>query len=340
MNKNFIIVDRVNNVQKNATSIIKFTLDSKDYLIYCVDENEENRQIFVSRLILNSEGKYFIDNIVQEEKARLSEIVYNIIILTPTNFKKGENADVLLKTLAEKFKIELSNEIPELNEQEYYNNCSIAITSKELVLLAIEFLSTKLVKKEQLQPAENVSSVPTWELPSDVQKTIVNNEIREPLPSVNPEIVNSNSIPAPNSTVVVEPIPNAPINSNLNNVIEPIPNSISSNLSNTVETLQPVQQPPQAVVTQTSTVSEPDNNINNNVNSIPANSNNFPNPQVAIMSDPSLASITGTQPNVAKLNNKGKASVKYIVIGTVCILLAIAVVVVAYILIQKKTTGV
>ena len=86
------------------------------------------------------------------------------------------------------------------------------------------------------------------------------------------------------------------------------------------------------------------NSINNNV--LPEN--NMPNPQaekLAIVSDPSLASITGTapiagQPNVAKLNNKGKANVKYIIIGTICILLAIAVVVVAYILIQKKTTGV
>ena len=43
---------------------------------------------------------------------------------------------------------------------------------------------------------------------------------------------------------------------------------------------------------------------------------------------------------MVKVNNKGKANVKYIVIGTVCILLAIAVVIVAYILIQKKTTGV
>ena len=87
--------------------------------------------------------------------------------------------------------------------------------------------------------------------------------------------------------------------------------------------------------------------INYNVNNV-LPENNMPNPQaekLAIVSDPSLASITGTapiagQPNVAKLNNKGKANVKYIIIGTICILLAIAVVVVAYILIQKKTTGV
>ena len=95
------------------------------------------------------------------------------------------------------------------------------------------------------------------------------------------------------------------------------------------------------------TATNTNNSINNNVNNV-LPENNMPNPQaekLAIVSDPSLASITGTvpiagQPNVAKLNNKGKANVKYIIIGTICILLAIAVVVVAYILIQKKTTGV
>ena len=40
MNRTFTIVDKNNNIQKNATAIIKFSLENKDYLIYCVDENE------------------------------------------------------------------------------------------------------------------------------------------------------------------------------------------------------------------------------------------------------------------------------------------------------------
>ena len=107
MNRTFTIVDKNNNIQKNATAIIKFSLENKDYLIYCIDENEENRQVFVSRLILNSEGKYFIENILPEEKSKLSDIVYNILILTPTNYKKGENPDTLLNSLIEKFKINI-----------------------------------------------------------------------------------------------------------------------------------------------------------------------------------------------------------------------------------------
>ena len=81
------------------------------------------------------------------------------------------------------------------------------------------------------------------------------------------------------------------------------------------------------------------------VEPVTAVQNNVPNPQaekLAVVSDPSLSNVTGVnvQPNMVKLNNKGKANVKYIIIGTVCILLAIAVVIIAYILIQKKTTGV
>ena len=81
MNKKIIVQDKNNNIKKEADTIIKFNFENKDYLIYSIEENEENRQIFVSKLILNSEGKYFIDNILPEEKGKLNNIVYNIVIL-------------------------------------------------------------------------------------------------------------------------------------------------------------------------------------------------------------------------------------------------------------------
>ena len=334
MNKNFIIMNKNNNTQMQASSLVKFNFNNKDYLVYFIDENEENKQIFVSRLILNSEGKYFIDNIMPEEKAKLSEIVYNIVILIPTNNQKGEAADKLLSSLTEKYVLSLSNDIPTLGEQEYYNNCSIAITSKELVALAETFYNTNLKVEE---PVLKTSEVPTWEIPSSNE---VVQPVEQPVSTVpiftSAENENTSSPetkaeePMVNETPVVEPIPPA-VNNNsqavnvIPNTTEEMPaNTLNNNLAN--------------------------NSINNNVNNVNnvLPENNIPNPQaekLAIVSDPSLASITGTapiagQPNVAKLNNKGKANVKYIIIGTICILLAIAVVVVAYILIQKKTTGV
>jgi len=317
--------------RREGYSLVKFNFNNKDYLVYFIDENEENKQIFVSRLILNSEGKYFIDNIMPEEKAKLSEIVYNIVILIPTNNQKGEPADKLLSSLTEKYTLLLSNDIPTLGEQEYYNNCSIAITSKELVGLAEVFYNTNLKVEE---PVLKTSEVPTWEIPSS-------NEVVQPVEQAVSTVPiftsaeNENTLspevkakePMVNETPVVEPIP--PVVNNNSQATNVIPNTTEEMPANTLNN------------------NLANNSINNNVNNI-LPENNMPNPQaekLAIVSDPSLASITGTvpiagQPNVAKLNNKGKANVKYIIIGTICILLAIAVVVVAYILIQKKTTGV
>lgn len=269
-----------------------------------------------------------------EEKAKLSEIVYNIVILIPTNNQKGEPADKLLSSLTEKYALLLSNDIPTLGEQEYYNNCSIAITSKELVALAEVFYNTNLKVEE---PVLKTSEVPTWEIPSS-------NEVVQPVEqavntvpiftSAENENTSSPEVkakePMVNETPVVEPIP--PVVNNNSQATNVIPNTTEEMPANTLNN------------------NLANNSINNNVNNVNnvLPENNIPNPQaekLAIVSDPSLASITGTapiagQPNVAKLNNKGKANVKYIIIGTICILLAIAVVVVAYILIQKKTTGV
>ena len=66
---------------------------------------------------------------------------------------------------------------------------------------------------------------------------------------------------------------------------------------------------------------------------------NEPNPQaekLAVVSDPSLNSAgLNLQPNVARKNSAGNANTKYIVIGTVCLVLAIAVVVAAYFVIKN-----
>lgn len=320
MNKNFVLMDKTNNTQRNATAVIKFNYENNDYLIYSIDENEVNKQIFVSKLILNSEGKSFIDNILQEEKNKLSNVVYNIIILTPSNFKKGALANNLLKDIKEKLMVNLSLEIPELGSQEYFANCSIAITNKEFVEDAIKFYNDNL-NMEKVQ--EQIPVTPTWTIPTEEPVAI--NE-----PSINQEPMQSN--------INVSPIPNAMPQTNPQPVI---PNTTSNNIESVpaepVNIVNPTIETPNQVVTS-ETVQIP--NIEGQ------ELNNIPNPQaeklnnVAVVSDPSLGnSGLNIQPNIGKQKNAGFTLNKYIVIGTVCILLAIAVVIVAYILIQKKING-
>lgn len=320
MNKNFVLMDKTNNTQRNATAVIKFNYENNDYLIYSIDENEVNKQIFVSKLVLNSEGKSFIDNILPEEKNKLSNVVYNIIILTPSNFKKGAIANELLKDIKEKLMVNLSLEIPELGSQEYFANCSIAITNKEFVEDAIKFYNDNL-NMEKVQ--EQITATPTWTIPTEEPVAI--NE-----PSINQEPMQNN--------INISPIPNAMPQTNPQPVI---PNATSNNIESVpaepVNIVNPTIETPNQVVTP-ETVQIP--NIEGQ------ELNNIPNPQaeklnnVAVVSDPSLGnSGLNIQPNIGKQKNAGFTLNKYIVIGTVCILLAIAVVIVAYILIQKKING-
>ena len=320
MNKNFVLMDKTNNTQRNATAVIKFNYENNDYLIYSIDENEVNKQIFVSKLILNSEGKSFIDNILPEEKNKLSNVVYNIIILTPSNFKKGALANNLLKDIKEKLMVNLSLEIPELGSQEYFANCSIAITNKEFVEDAIKFYNDNL-NMEKVQEQNPVT--PTWTIPTEEPVAI--NE-----PSINQEPMQNN--------INISPIPNAMPQTNPQPVI---PNATSNNIESVpaepVNIVNPTIETPNQVVTP-KTAQIP--NIEGQ------ELNNIPNPQaeklnnIAVVSDPSLGnSGLNIQPNTGKQKNAGFTLNKYIVIGTVCILLAIAVVIVAYILIQKKING-
>lgn len=320
MNKNFVLMDKTNNTQRNATAVIKFNYENNDYLIYSIDENEVNKQIFVSKLILNSEGKSFIDNILPEEKNKLSNVVYNIIILTPSNFKKGALANNLLKDIKEKLMVNLSLEIPELGSQEYFANCSIAITNKEFVEDATKFYNDNL-NMEKVQ--EQIPVTPTWTIPTEEQVAI--NE-----PSINQEPMQNN--------INISPIPNAMPQTNPQPVI---PNATSNNIESVpaepVNIVNPTIETPNQVVTP-KTAQIP--NIEGQ------ELYNIPNPQaeklnnIAVVSDPSLGnSGLNIQPNIGKQKNAGFTLNKYIVIGTVCILLAIAVVIVAYILIQKKING-
>lgn len=309
MNNKFTL--NANGIKKEAEMIVKFNLENKDYLIYCTDENESNKQVFVSKLTLNSEGKYFIDDITSEEKNKLSGVVYNIVILTPNEAKKGVEAKTLIDKLTNENKVMLSVEMPILNEQSYYSNCSIAITSKLLVEEAINFFKTNLVSKVE----EPVTAVPTWSVP-----TMETTEVTPSAPTVEMPSVAITSVPLTSETPA--PIEQAPISDSIS--LTPEPQISAEQVFNTAPAPMgpPVQMPTESVTT-----------LDNSAVM------NEPNPQaekLAIVSDPSLSGAgLNLQPNIARKNSAGNANTKYIIIGTVCLVLAIAVVVIMYFVIKN-----
>lgn len=276
MSKKFILVDKEHNAEKEALCLVKFNYESNDYLVYSVEESEENRQIFASRLILNSEGKYFIDGLDSSDKGKISNIVYNIVILLPTDNQKGEAYDKLVGDFTEKFATSISLDIPDLDKQEYYTSSSIAITSKVLVEVALKFYQDNMKKED--------TSIPTWTVP--VQSTTP--------AEITDAHDDSNSIVTP--TLSIEPA-----------------DSTQSVPSDNV---------PLPVVP---TVSDDGNEDNEKKEQ-----------RIAVVSDPNLG-IAGLniQPNLGKMRKAGFANSKYVIIGTVCLVLAIVVVVVTYFLIKN-----
>lgn len=293
--KSFMLFDKNNSLEKEAKAIIKFSFEGNNYLVYSVSENEQNSQIFVSKLVTNSEGKNFIDNISAEEKSKLSNIVYNVIILLPTDVQKGNDFQVLVDNLTNKFTVKLLNGLPNLERQEYYNNCSIAITNKVLVDNALNLYNEKFNKVIE----EIKQDVPTWTAPT---------EVVVPVPAA--EQINS--------------VPEA--------VVAPVQEPVTNVFPETV-----VVQPQTPVVTET--VAPATNPVaSDSVTSTPLNNEMAQaNPQVqklAVMSDPSLG-IVSQQPNTMQNKKAGYADTKYVVIGSVCLFLAIAVIIIAYILISN-----
>lgn len=307
MNESFVLLDKINNLQRKAEVIVKFNFEGLDYLIYSVMESEQNNQVFVSKLILNSEGKYFIDNISSDEKRKLNNIVYNIVILVPTEVQKGNSFEVLSKGLTEKFFVKLVPGFPDMGVQEYFSNCSVAITSKVLVDAAVKLYRENLIDNS----SNDDVLVPTWTAPSEVTAPV------EAPVSVESSVLS-----------------NVGTSDVLSELVSPstIPVQADVNVSNL--NLQPVSQ--ESVVMPSGVV----NNVVSTTQDISGVSNASPNPQaekLAIVSDPSLsvAGISTQQPNVGKLKKAGFANTKYIVIGTVCLVLAVLVVVVAYIIIKN-----
>ena len=80
MDDKFKVLDE-NNIEHTAEVITAFSYKEKEYLVYSVDEDEENSNILVSRLIKDSEGYDVIEDIEDEvERAEVQNAVKEILL--------------------------------------------------------------------------------------------------------------------------------------------------------------------------------------------------------------------------------------------------------------------
>ena len=79
MNEKFKVIDE-NGIENEAQIITSFTYKEKDYLIYSIDKDIENSNVYVSKLLKDIEGYDIIEDINDEsERIEIQDIVKEIL---------------------------------------------------------------------------------------------------------------------------------------------------------------------------------------------------------------------------------------------------------------------
>ena len=182
MNKKFVLFDKINGIQREATYILTFESNNSEFLIYYLDEDNNNKQIFVSKLIKNTEGKYFISDINSNDKNRINTIVYNIVIVLPSESSKSSNKDIIINEFKNKYNIDISLRAINIETQNYLHSSRVAITSDKLVNNCIDFYNIALNTKQIENNYDEEKIIPQINSENNL------NTDDDQLPNINPQM--------------------------------------------------------------------------------------------------------------------------------------------------------
>lgn len=255
MNSKIIKVVDEHGIDRNASIMYGFELDGSGYVSYSIERDEENSNIFISKVLRNFDNTFnMIDIDDSMEKAKLVDIVKKIITnaVESSDDKNAGNSLLLDDGKLIKFINVNFNKEQRINVQKTY----ITTVKKEVVRVVEKFYAFETFFEEQkvvedifpnvapvvsTTPVENVepiiSEIPqvNLDIPQvDVSSNLNNNVISAPSPSI--DVVSSNNISQLNEHVplevpsVVEPI----------TVSEPIVNETVNVVSTPVVEAQPL----------------------------------------------------------------------------------------------------
>lgn len=299
MGNYFTIIEEKNNNRKKVEAILKLGYNNKEYLIYTFNNIDDNtKTILLSTLIKNENNIYTISDISDEDKNTLNSLVFNIIMILPS--QKDKDGNQLINEFIKENSINLSLELPKLNDEKYFPNSLIAKVNADFIEKAIDFYHIYLDKNDNIELQEKDININTWTIPGTSN---VNNNQSTAQIQIN-NITDNNMSNAKPDQVLND------INSGINQ------NNNSDNITVDLEKVD---------------------NINNNEN---ISNDILPNPQTIKLAkmyeqDTQYTTNNNMQPNTMRKNISGNASTMYIVIGTVCIVLALVVVAIAYIMIKN-----
>lgn len=331
MDKSFVVYDKLNSVAFYCYPLVRFYFDNSDYLVYYLPDGNSKCRIFTSKLIKSASGNFLIHDITDNEKSRLSNIPYSIVVSLPTSFSSGDDINKFFSDFSSNFGITFSSEIPKLSDQLLCPNSFFANSDLDYINDVISFYNVSLSKLNKLSSSSFV-----WELPNSSYEnknagTINSNFSSNTILgsdnfdfSYNTNNFNNQSLGLGNIDSIV-PINDIALDSNLNSNIISDSNSYSS--LNSYNYQLPVNSVDFSGKPNISSSSVFNHSSSYSYNTPVFNSQGIP-------SGGDVSQLESNNVRVLK-KNAGFASNSYIIIGTVCLILAAIVVGVSIVIVKN-----
>ena len=212
--KNIKIVDD-HGIDRVANVICSIDVDGSDYVIYWIERDNDNDNLFVSKLLKNNDGTSTMMNIEDaSEKSNLSDIVKEIITYAVKNENDTIDTDVITLKNGKKIKVSnvLFNKEQNINVQKTY----ITTVEKTVTMVSEKYFHTdeKPVVTAEMAPLpteeEKVTEVENIEMPSLGEVSQPVSEVKEEVPTLEvpvqlQEIPEVQEVASPEK--VIEPVP-------------------------------------------------------------------------------------------------------------------------------------
>ena len=274
--KNVKVIDE-HGIDRNANVICSIDVDGSDYVIYWIERDSDNDNLFVSKLVKNNDGTSNMINVDDSlEKGNLSEIVKELVMhsINDDNDKLAQAVVTLKNGKSVKIGNVLFNKEQNINVQKtYVTTVKKSVTSVSEKYYHVDAAPTKDSATFESPEAvfSNTQTIPEaipseaimpsiGEVPEKVVEPVVAPSELAPAPvtpSVEPVVAPSEPAPAP-VTPSVEPVvaPSEPAPAPVTPSVEPVVAPVQS----TPVTPVPAPQPAVQAVASPSAPTESANN--------------------------------------------------------------------------------
>lgn len=159
MNKNFVVIDRVNSVAFPSFPLFGFVYNNNDYLAYSLSLKEGLCKIFCSRIFSNN-GNYSIADIDSMEKNGIYDIVYNLFVIFPASYSKSGDYQIALNSYLNENNIHLINNNFDLGEQYLFSNSVFANSTEDYTYFVKSFYDLFMANSFSSTYNSSVGSLP------------------------------------------------------------------------------------------------------------------------------------------------------------------------------------